>query len=135
MAASRGVKIYATYALIVGALNSAGNLALAVIGAMRGADAPPGLWRGWVGAAIGVALVAAGVGVFRLKPWGRQVAIGTSALVALLALTNLGLLPAAGQDLRQAAFVAGSVVFPLILNLALLWFLTRPSVAAQFHPR
>ena len=132
MKRSRGVTIYGTYALVVGSLNGAGNLALAVMVAKMGEASAISPLRPLLGALIGALMVAAGIGAFLLRPWGRTLAM--AAAVAILAMTaiNLGQIPA-GEPARRIGFIAGYVVFPAALNGGILWFFTRPAVIAQFR--
>ncbi|MBI4228052.1 MAG: hypothetical protein HY600_07275 [Candidatus Omnitrophica bacterium] len=135
MARSRGVAIYGTYALVVGCVNLAGNLWLAVTLAKMGPSAPVGPARAWLAAVVSIGLVAAGVGAFRLRPWGRSLAIATAVATIGLTALNIPHLPSAGGDaVQRAAFLGGYILFPLALNGGLLWFFTRPTVAAQFQP-
>lgn len=133
MTCSRGIKIYGTYALVFGCINLAGNLALAVFLVGRGTAAPVSPLKPMVGALINVVFVAAGIGVFLLKPWGRLAAMGVAVCALALALLNVRHIPTSMAMAQQIGFVSGYLVFPLILNLGLLWFFTRPTVIAQFQ--
>lgn len=134
MARSRGVTVYGTYAVVIGFVNLVGNLWLAVTLAKLGSSAPIGPGRAWMAAVANGLLCAAGVGAFLLKPWGRTLAM----LVAVVTLALVPLLlsrPPAGDPSFQIAFYLGAVAAPISLNAGILWFFTRPTVAAQFHAR
>lgn len=131
MAASRGIKIYGTYAVMVGTLNGVGNLVLAVLAAKGGTFATVGVGRPLLGALVGGLLATSGVGVVRLQPWGRTLAVGTAIGIMALALFNAFHLPL-GPSAQRVEFIASYVLFPLLLNSGVLWFLTRPPVVAQF---
>jgi len=130
-APSRGIKIYGTYAVIVGTLNGVGNLTLAVLAAKGGTFAAVGVGRPLLGALVGGLLATSGIGVARLRPWGRTLAVATAIGIMGLAAFNALHLPA-GPSAPRVEFIASYVLFPLALNAGVLWFLTRPPVVAQF---
>lgn len=132
MARSRGVTIYGTYALVVGFINLVGNIWLAVMLTKMGASAPIGPARAWVAAVANALLCAAGIGAFLLKPWARRLAIAVAALTIVLIPLVISHKPE-GDAAFKIAFFLGSIVAPFALNAGLIWFFTRPAVAAQFQ--
>ena len=102
---------------------------------------------GLVAAAV---LLAAGIGLLRLQPWGRKVSIGYAIYAILFSLLNTVisflfvlrplLAEAAQKQGPEAAGAIGGVIggsvgscFGLIYPILLLIFMTRPKVVAAFE--
>ena len=136
MARSRGVTIYATYALILGSLNLAGNLVLAVVLAkMSGQAASQSMaspFKPLLGAVVSGLLISAGIGCFLLRRWGRTLAIAAACGTLALAFVNVWHIPT-GDLPSRVGFVVGYAIFPVLLNGGILWFFARPGVVAQFR--
>ncbi len=127
MARSRGVTVYATYAVIIGimgvVLNSTTPWLLRRTGhadAIRPAAVATGV-------GLGLLLLAAGVGAVRLKPWGRWAALLTAALHLLVLAGEWSVAMTWNGPARIGYLTAGAA------EVVVLWFFTRPVVAAQFR--
>ena len=129
MAGSRGIKMYGTYALVIGSLNLAGNLALAVFLSQRAASPLKSI----IGAGLSVLLIGAGIGVFMLKSWGRVLGLVMAVCALFMTMASLHAMPKAAPVPQHVGFVVGYILSPLVLNVGLLWFFTRPTVVAQFR--
>ncbi|MBI4313878.1 MAG: hypothetical protein HY594_03590 [Candidatus Omnitrophica bacterium] len=127
-----GIKMYGTYALVIGSINCIGNLALAVFVLKTTGNRPisPAVLLFW--SAIGAVLFAAGIGVFQMKRWGRWLALATSSLSLTMAAVNLLKIPAAGAA-QTAGFIAGYILFPIVLNGSVLWYFLKPEVQGCFE--
>lgn len=106
-----GVGIFSVFAGGTGALKAMG--ALAMLFAV-------------VGSVVGIVLIAAGVGMFRLSSWARSFAV----VVTWIAL-------AASAIELAFAFTKGGVDWSGVLSVALsalvLWYLYRPEVTGAFE--
>lgn len=131
MARSRGVTIYGTYAVIVGAVNTAGNLGLLVLAPKLAPGTPVHAGGFLLGTVLGGLLLASGIGAFRLAPWGRLVALATAIVNAIFLLIGMARVPNAAQAQQIGYVVSSGLLF--LLNGGLIWFFTRPAVKAQFQ--
>lgn len=127
MAPSRGVRIYGTYAVIVGTLGVVLNSTMPWL--LRRTGHPHAIrpWAVAAGVGFGLLLLAAGLGAVRLKPWGRRVAL-LAAVCHLLMLAGDFSAAMTWNGPSKAGYLTTGVV-----ELAILWFFTRPAVAAQFR--
>ena len=91
---------------------------------------------------LGIALLAAGIGLFRLQPWARKTALAAAAIYSLVGLLGIvvGVVVnvqtfqvqrAMGVPANPGAAILGTLfglVFVVIVPLANFVFLTRPEV-------
>lgn len=124
---SRGVTVYATYAVILGTLGVVLNATTPWLARRMGhpeAIRPIGVA---VGVGLGLLLLAAGVGVVRLKSWGRWLALLTAVGHLLVLAGDAPVMMAAAVPVRVGYLTSGAI------ELVILWFFTRPAVVAQFR--
>jgi multidrug transporter EmrE-like cation transporter len=108
-----------------------------------------------LGIFVGVVLLAAGIGLLKLKPWARKLSIayGIYAIVMILIgmvvnylfLTQPMLEQAHQKQGPDATVATGAAIggiiggmfgscFGIVYPILLLIFMTRPKVVAAFHP-
>lgn len=104
-----------------------------------------------LGVLVSLLLLAAGIGLLKLMPWGRLVSIGYAIYAIIMVLVNSGVSyvflvkplmdkAAAAHGPEAAGATAGAIggvfggCFGLIYPILLLIFMFRPGVAAAFRP-
>lgn len=137
MKRSIGVSVIAVLAMVSGVLQLLRGIGLLVRGGTQG---PLAMAVGvTVAVTFGAVTIAAAMGCWQLRSWGRRLMIVLSVLsciigVLLTAVMVLGL----GRGLLAGARMAGAVlivflvVFWMIYPGFVIWFFRRPSVKAQF---
>lgn len=125
-----GVTILAILEFIQALVLVFGGLAFIALGAIGGSVGGPAGMFGALCAIIGVVLLIVGLivfvigwGLWTLRPWARKIA---------LVFAIIGLLAALG-DMTNADRVSNGVV-SLLINLVILFYLTRPEIKAAFEP-
>ena len=99
---------------------------------------------------LGLSFLFGGIGLLKLRPWARSLALGASVATIVWNIMNtlIGIFivtpwvnRAVGQGAADAPQIIGQVVgsfagllFQLALPIALIVFLTRPSFKEQFEP-
>ena len=124
---SRGVTVYATYAVILGTLGVVLNATTPWLARRMGQAAAIQPLGVAIGVGLGVLLLAAGVGAVRLKPWGRWLALLTAVGHLLVLARDYPVMMAAAVPVRIGYLTSGAI------ELVVLWFFTRPAVVAQFR--
>lgn len=132
MAASRGVKVYGTYALIVGTLGVSMSVGLPYLAPRLHPPVHISPAMVAINAGLGALLAASGIGAFLLKSWGRVLAMRLA--VVYMMWQAVGVLAPVADPIQRASQVI-TVVVSLALNAGILWFFTRPAVIAQFQAR
>jgi len=99
---------------------------------------------------LGLSFLFSGIGLLKLRPWARSLALGASVATIVWNIMNtlIGIFIVApmanramGQDYPHAPQVVGQAIgsfggmlFHLALPIALIVFLTRPSFKEEFAP-
>jgi hypothetical protein len=103
----------------------------------------------WAGEALGVALLAAGIGLLLLQNWARIVSIVYSIIdIVFVPVVSIGMLPFTQRMMEQTpgvprGMMAGiatmglviGIVFGLAYPVLLLFFMTRPKVIEACQPQ
>lgn len=140
---------------VIGLLGLGFSLAMyAVAGSRENAFDPPWadhpIWKAWtiggivIGVLATVALISAGVGLLRMRPWARTVSIIYATYSILMALVgsvmNFFTLRSSEQfnslgpteSTVMMFIMVGSGVLGMIYPIAIWYFLTRPAIVAAF---
>ena len=84
------------------------------------------------GAILSLILIVCGVGLLRVRNWGRTGSVVYAAIQILYTLANTGLSLSLMKDDKTFIFSAGGamcgLLFSMIYPICILFFLTRPSV-------
>ena len=80
-----------------------------------------------VHAVASVAAIVGGIGILRLRPWGRRLAIGyglwfAAKMVASAILSFLYLVPALEEQAKQTSGAAGLAIHHIPFQLVLMWY-------------
>jgi hypothetical protein len=111
----------------------------AVIEALE-AITPPIMLSMTVNALTGSMVLAAGIGVLRLKGWGRSVYLAAAVLTLVNRVLTFPMhfqqSAAESEAVQQAANRAGAMFGDIVVigfNALVLWYFTRPAVKAAFQ--
>lgn len=126
-----GVMLISIYSATVGVISLlAGAMASLVSG---GADVSIVFsLLGFLITLMGVALIAAGYGLWTLQHWGRHFSVLVYwASIALAVLFLLPIIPGQQVSLEGTLFQ----LFGIVINGAILWYLRKPSITGIFDLR
>jgi hypothetical protein len=130
-----GVTILAVLAIIAGIFLLLGGLGAVGLGAL-GVASSSGIYSsvflaiGAVVLILGILYIAIGAGFFGGRGWSWTLGIIVSIISLIFDFVQIGLASVGGAGALAAA-IGGSII-PIIISLAILYYLTRPHVKAFF---